>query len=108
MTKVEIIKEKGHIKSITATGHADYSIRGSDIVCAGISTSLQQIILTLKNEIDEKAYRYKIDNDGLIEIEILESNYVINALMNSCFYALESLEKVYPNNIKLFIENIDK
>ena len=36
MTRVTVIKSKGHIVSLVADGHTGYGVEGEDIVCAAL------------------------------------------------------------------------
>ena len=37
MTRVSVVREEGHIRQLTVSGHAGYAEAGQDIVCAAVS-----------------------------------------------------------------------
>ncbi len=47
MTRVEIVKQHGHIVSLSADGHTGYGVEGEDIVCAALSSVIQTALLGL-------------------------------------------------------------
>lgn len=84
---------------ITIKGHSGYSVSGSDIVCASVSsiaiTSINAIL-----GIDNKAISYKKE-DGYIEIEILKHNDIIDSLINNMIDLLTELELQYDKFVKI-------
>lgn len=84
---------------ITIKGHSGYSVSGSDIVCASVSsiaiTSINAIL-----RIDENAIVYKKE-DGFLEIEILKHTDIIDSLIDNMIDLLSELELQYKKNIKI-------
>lgn len=85
---------------ITIEGHSGYSVSGSDIVCASVSsiaiTSINAII-----RIDENAIAYKKE-DGFLEVKILKHNDIIDSLINNMIDLLSELELQYEKFIKIY------
>lgn len=95
MIKIDIKKDL-----ITIKGHSGYSVSGSDIVCASVSS----IIITTINAIlgiDDKAIFYKKE-DGYLEIEILKHTDIIDSLINNMIDLLSELELQYDKFVKIY------
>ena len=93
---IKIIIDKDNIK---ISGHAGYGVKGTDIVCASVSS----IVITSLNAIirlDDKAISYKQD-EGFIEVNILKHEKTIDILIDNMISMLEELEKEYKKNIKI-------
>ena len=94
MIKINIKKDL-----ITIKGHSNYSVSGSDIVCASVSsiaiTSINAIL-----RIDENAIFYKKE-DGFLEIEILKHTDIIDSLIDNMIDLLTELELQYDKNVKI-------
>ncbi|MDQ0414557.1 ribosomal-processing cysteine protease Prp [Mesobacillus stamsii] len=97
--------KSGSIQSFTISGHAGYATKGSDIVCAGVSTisigTVNSIIgLTgITPDIEQGA-------DGFLRCEIPDNlsedtQEKIQLLLESMVITLQSMEKEYGKHIKL-------
>lgn len=94
MIKIDIKKDE-----ITIKGHSDYSIEGSDIVCASVSS----ICITTVNallSIDEDCITYTT-NDGFLNIKIKKHDEIIDKLINNMINLLTELETQYEKYIKI-------
>ena len=93
---IKIVIDKDNIK---ISGHAGYGVKGTDIVCASVSsiviTSLNAII-----RIDENAIDYKQD-EGFIEVNIKKHEKTVDILIDNMISMLEELEKEYKKNIQI-------
>lgn len=93
---IKIVVDKDNIK---ISGHAGYGAKGSDIVCASVSsiviTSLNAII-----SIDDEAITYKQD-EGFIEVNIKKHEKIVDILIDNMISMLEELENDYKKNIKI-------
>ena len=100
MIKVSIKKEDNIIKNVKVEGHAGYGVKGTDIVCASVSsiviTSLNAII-----KIDEDSIDYMQD-EGFIEVSIKKHDKYIDILIDNMISLLKELEKDYKKNIKIY------
>ena len=94
MIKIDIKKDQ-----IIINGHSGYSVSGSDIVCASVSsiaiTSINAIL-----RIDENAITYKKE-DGFLEINILKHTNTIDSLIENMIDLFSELEIQYEKNIKI-------
>jgi hypothetical protein len=99
MIKINVSQQDTSIDSISIKGHADYAEKGKDIVCASVSS----IVITSVNAIirlDSESISYQ-ESDGLIKINVLKQNEVVNILLTNMIDLLENLEQQYKKNIKI-------
>jgi len=47
MTKVRLVRSEGRTVGIEILGHAGFAEKGNDIVCAGLSTVIQSLVIGL-------------------------------------------------------------
>jgi len=94
MIKV-LIKEN----SIRIKGHANYSEYGKDIVCASVSSVIYTTVNSIMN-IDKSSIEYT-DDGNVITIKKLNSNEIVNILINTMIEILKDLERQYKENIKI-------
>lgn len=101
MLKVLVKKTNSQVLSINLSGHTEYDEHGRDIVCAAASTAS---IVTV-NAIDALGYSGNIqvlmNEDGYLDIKVLETNDIIDKLLKNLIKSLEDLEKQYKSNIKI-------
>lgn len=94
-----MIKVKKSENQITITGHAGYAEFGHDIVCASVTsiaiTTINAIIRIDREAIDAKA------KDGLIVINVLKNEKMVDLLITNMMELLKELEKTYKKYIKI-------
>ena len=105
MTKVIYKKKyKNSFEIIRIIGHSNFSTKGKDIICAGISSIVEGSCSFLR-----KKYNF------LISIEMKEAEVVftplnfdheVNLCLEMMIYQLSNIESFYPNYLK--IKNISK
>ena len=94
MIKINISKDE-----ITIKGHSGYSVEGSDIVCASVSSiSITTVNALLR--IDEDCISYE-EKDGYLNIKIKKHNEVIDKLINNMINLLKELERQYKKYIEI-------
>ena len=99
MIRINVSKKNNLINKITLEGHANYQDYGRDIVCAAVSaTYLCTIngIYTLNDNSIEV-----LSKEDIQTIKVLLYDDTINKLLENMIRCLKSLEKQYPNNIKI-------
>ncbi|MGI6325246.1 MAG: ribosomal-processing cysteine protease Prp [Bacilli bacterium] len=99
MIKVNIISNGDIINEIKIVGHANYDEHGKDIICASVSS----IVITTVNgilSIYANALKY-IQSDDQLLIRVLESNEIVNKLLNNMINLLKELEVDYVQHIKI-------
>jgi len=94
MIKV-LIKEN----SIRIKGHANYSEYGKDIVCASVSSVIYTTVNSIMN-IDKSSIEYT-DDGNQVTITKINSNEIVNILINTMIEILKDLERQYKENIKI-------
>ena len=94
MIKV-LIKEN----SIRIKGHANYSELGKDIVCASVSSIIYTTVNYIMN-IDKNSIEYT-DDGNEITIKKINSNEIVDILLNTMIEILKDLENQYKENIKI-------
>lgn len=94
--------------SFSLEGHAMYSERGKDIVCAGVSVLVQSIFNGL-TEVLGYHLDYKM-KDGFFSFDIpdkyAEEDERVKVLLDTLLLNLRDLEKTYNRHIKLIIEEV--
>ena len=81
----------------TTEGHADYAIKGQDIVCAAVSTLFQTAALGLNSYCECEISL----GDGNAVVEIIERNRASDIIINTMVKGLRAIEKKHPNNLKV-------
>ena len=110
MVYVTILQDHGRIREFNCIGHAEFSERGQDIVCAGVSA----IVINTINSLEKFANtKFKVITDpetdsGLIEVtfeEELTPEAVL--LMNSMILGLQGIQNEYENKyLRLEIKEV--
>lgn len=97
MTRITITDTK-----VDIDGHASFAIRGSDIVCAAIST----LTFTLINSAHEMCNGETIETlmDGRINIEYQHPSTVLKLLIDAFIIGVKGVESLYPENVKVTVE----
>ena len=91
---------------VIAEGHSGYGNRGSDIVCAGISTLVYALINTLLDEeaSDRIKLVRKVIRDGYVFIEIKKFDFSqerIDGILDLFVAGLQMIEEAYPDSMKI-------
>ena len=77
---IEVSVHEGEIK---VSGHADYAVFGSDIVCAGVTALAQTLIKSIKDLTDDKI-EYEI-SPGKVDIKYGNLSEKSKTLVDSFF-----------------------
>ena len=95
------VEENTH--NLTVYGHAGYSEKGTDIVCAGVSAIVQALIGWIENN-PEYAECVSIDNgEVLIECNGGED---VSAVFYMVAIGLEQIANTYPDHVQIDIIGI--
>lgn len=107
MIEALVVRENGLIISYEISGHAGYGKKGSDIICAAVSTVAQQTAIGIINylEINVKPNI----KDGFLSLDLKNvdnkgKNNEINALLESMYMTLIQIEEQYPKYVKLIVK----
>lgn len=106
MTSIKFRKQNNFICEMQICGHADYSVDGEDIVCAGISCISQTAVLGLLNVAKINAKIVRKENEGLLRVEIPQSiseaqRQKCSTIMETCLLGLSDLQSGYSDFIEL-------
>ena len=97
MIKVDIKTKQGKIVLIKVEGHANYSNKGKDIVCAGVSAVIIGGANSFEKEIIKKQVYCKIDQDiAKIKVE----DYTIISIQNKLDVIVTQLKAISENYSK--------
>ncbi len=97
---------KGFLTGFLIKGHSEYAEKGKDIICAGVSSIAQAIVLGL-----EEVARVKVElekSEGKLTCHVAgdyESN-VPQALLKTLQLALDDLKESYPDYIRISSETV--
>lgn len=114
MTKVSILKSNSYIYGFQIEGHSGYAVSGFDIVCAGVSTLAQAVIIGCEEVVglsgekealicteDENAYlEYKLSP---LDTESLEK---AKTLFDTFEIMMQEIEKQYSRY--LYVVNVEE
>lgn len=84
---------------ITMSGHANYAEAGKDIVCAGISALVQNLIQSIE-ELTQDKIQYSM-SPGWVDIKFRDLSEQAQLLVSSFFVGVEMIASEYPDNVKL-------
>lgn len=99
MIKIKIDYNGDFIKRVKISGHANYDEHGKDIVCASVSSiSITSINLAMKYNASSVSVR---QDEGLIDVNILIEDEVINLIFSNLKDMLEELSKDYKKYVKI-------
>ena len=99
MIKIKIDYNNEFIKNLKISGHAKYDEYGKDIVCASVSSiAITSINLALKYNPESLLVK---QDDGLIDVNILIEDEVINLIFSNLKDMLEELSKDYKKHVKI-------
>lgn len=107
MIEAVIVRENGRIVSFYGAGHAGYAEIGSDIVCAAVSTVMQQTALGIIDylKLDVKP---TVKNGFLsINLKNVDNNgreAEVDALTESMYLMLVQIAEQYPKYVKLTVK----
>ena len=96
MISVEIKKIDSKVSEVIVKGHANYSDKGKDIVCAAVSA-----IATYSINLMEK-FGYKIDNiveDGYVKMINNANSDIVDKIFEQMEFEFKGLYEQYPRNI---------
>lgn len=84
---------------ISIKGHAHYAEPGKDIVCAGVSTLVQNLIQSIE-ELTADQIQYSMQ-PGTVDIKFGNLSEHAQLLVSSFFVGIEMIASEYPDNLKL-------
>lgn len=91
---------------LKADGHADFDVRGKDIVCAGISALCLMLKISVDKAVgDNKDHMVCSISDGMFYLAVNNLPFMgkadeIRALFSGCFEGICAIAQLYPANVK--------
>ena len=108
MIQVQVIRSNdGLLRSCMAEGHADFSVKGKDVVCAGVSVLLRTVLSLLESS-SSISLEADAPKRGMLAFRVKEYDKAETALLVHCGDFLEkglsSLSNDYPNHVSLRVQ----
>ncbi|MBE6856306.1 MAG: ribosomal-processing cysteine protease Prp [Ruminococcus sp.] len=96
-------KTQGTLDGFEITGHSGYAERGSDVVCAAVSSAVQ-LTLNLLNDLGAEPEIFIGDN--VIRCKAVRTSNVSTIILNDLTEHFESIVEEYPKTIKITISEV--
>lgn len=93
---IEVTVRKDEIKT---SGHANYAVSGSDIVCAGVTALAQTLIKSIKDLTDDKI-EYEI-SPGRVDIKYGNLSEKSRTLVDSFFIGVCTIADEFPEYVRI-------
>lgn len=93
---IEVTVRKDEIKT---SGHANYAVSGSDIVCAGVTALAQTLIKSIKDLTDDKI-EYEI-SPGRVDIKYGNLSEKSKTLVDSFFIGVCTIADEFPEYVRI-------
>lgn len=84
---------------LTIEGHAMYGPAGSDIVCAGITSLVESLILSI-DSLTPNTPSYEMDK-GYVDMKVGSPTEETKLLMSSFFVGAENIAQQFPDNVQV-------
>lgn len=97
MISVIFFRRAGKPAGFKITGHADFAEKGSDIVCAAVSSAS----FMAANTITEFAGGSSAMKENEILLDLIQSNENAQTVLKGFELHIRELEKQYPKNIEV-------
>lgn len=105
MTTAIFNYQNNQINSFKIIGHADYAEYGYDIVCSGITTAVFTSLGLIRRYLNENEFDYQ-ELDGTIYLKLLNTNQIVNDIIENLIEVLKNIERQYPKNLKIKIAKV--
>ena len=93
---IEVSVRKDEIK---ISGHANYAVHGSDIVCAGVTALMQTLIKSIEDLTEDKM-EYEI-SPGRVDIKYGDLSEKSKTLVDSFFVGICLIAEEFPEYVKV-------
>ena len=93
---IEVTVRKDEIK---ISGHANYAVSGSDIVCAGVTALALTLIKSIKDLTDDKI-EYEI-SPGRVDIKYGNLSEKSKTLVDSFFVGIYLMADEFPEHVRI-------
>lgn len=101
----------GNITGFKSEGHANYAVRGFDIICAAVSTLLQSVVLGLEKVVQHEITTGLNEDEGFLQCHLCATKNARKMLKAQCLMetmelSLLDIEKQYKDFVKVEVEII--
>lgn len=86
-------------QAITINGHAGYAPHGQDVVCAAVSTLVQNMVISI-TELTKDEIQYDMQ-PGMVEIRYKTLSAEAQLLVKSFFIGIRMISNEYPSNVQI-------
>ena len=93
---IEVSVRKDEIK---ISGHANYAVHGSDIVCAGVTALMQTLIKSIEDLTEDKM-EYEI-SPGRVDIKYGDLSEKSKTLVDSFFVGVCLMADEFPEYVRI-------
>lgn len=93
---IEVSVRKDEIK---ISGHANYAVHGSDIVCAGVTALMQTLIKSIEDLTEDKM-EYEI-SPGRVDIKYGDLSGKSKTLVDSFFIGICMIAEEFPEYVRI-------
>ena len=93
---IEVSVRKDEIK---ISGHANYAVHGSDIVCAGVTALMQTLIKSIEDLTEDKM-EYEI-SPGRVDIKYGDLSEKSKTLVDSFFIGVCMIADEFPDYVRI-------
>ncbi|MBO5343259.1 MAG: ribosomal-processing cysteine protease Prp [Ruminococcus sp.] len=103
MIRAEFYDSKGLLNGFSISGHAGYAEKGSDVVCASVSSAVQ-LIVNLLNEFDCEP-KMNI-GENIVECKTTSCPNTASAMLEQLKLHFEAILEEFPKTIKITISEV--
>ena len=100
MITVKFFTEHSELKGFEVKGHSGLAVRGSDILCAAVSSACYMTVNTL-TEVLKVNVDAEVKEDGYMKAIVSDSTEEAKNLLRGFQIHISSLAKDYPKNLKV-------
>ena len=93
---IEVSVRRDEIK---ISGHANYAVSGSDIVCAGVTALAQTLIKSIEGLTEDKI-EYEI-SPGMVDIKYRDLSEKSRTLVDSFFIGVGMIADEFPDYVRI-------
>lgn len=100
MVTARFEKEENQYCAFEISGHAGYADKGSDIVCAAVTSSVQLAVNTMMDIVGQKA-DIKVEENHIVFRLDSQQDRCSDYLMRGLYQHLAGLSEEYPENVEV-------
>jgi hypothetical protein len=109
LINVEVTVSERKLRCVTADGHAEHGVHGSDIVCAAVTTLLRTTA-SLLDERRDVLIMGEARSPGSMNLTVEKVEPYLSEWMEGVtdffLYGLRMIEREYPERIRLILKHV--